>query len=113
MVDHIKITMPLTGQSSLKQLQHKTILLLCMATMWRPKSDIDRLQYQDIILQVEGIVYSVTLHVQESSKVQVKSTVLSEYMNKDLYPVRTLFKFITRTAVLRKAPRKDYALFLT
>jgi hypothetical protein len=38
---------PTTGLS-LGNLQQRTLLLLCMATMWRPRSDIGRLQCRDI-----------------------------------------------------------------
>jgi hypothetical protein len=34
-------------------------------------------------------------------------------MDTDLYPVRTLFEFITRTVILRETLPKDHTLFLT
>lgn len=84
-----------------------------MATMWRPRSDIGRLQYQDVIIQAEGSHHSITLHAREPKETQVKSTVLGEFTDQDLCPVRTLILFITKTAIIRQDLTKDHTLFLT
>ncbi|KAG1037308.1 hypothetical protein G6F43_012890 [Rhizopus delemar] len=110
---HIKETMAQSDQLSVQQLQIKTILLLCMATMWRPRSDIGRLQYQDVQIKEEGIHYSVTLHSREPKETQIKSTILGEFEDKELCPVHTLIRFINSTINLRQDLSKDHTLFLT
>ncbi|CEI98221.1 hypothetical protein RMCBS344292_12336 [Rhizopus microsporus] len=57
---------------SLPQLQEKAILLLCIAMMWRPRSDIGTLQARDIEFSYinEGssttqIVTGMTLHIRQ------------------------------------------------
>ncbi|KAG1166355.1 hypothetical protein G6F36_012975 [Rhizopus arrhizus] len=61
-VKYIKKELSPTSGLSLVQLQLKTILLLCIATMWRPRSDIGRLQYHDVILKQDGTTTSILLH---------------------------------------------------
>ncbi|KAG1617817.1 hypothetical protein G6F46_004388 [Rhizopus delemar] len=58
-VKYIKKELSPTSGLSLVQLQLKTILLLCIATMWRPRSDIDRLQYHDVILKQDETTTSI------------------------------------------------------
>ena len=57
---------------SLPQLQKKTILLFCIAMMWRPRCDIGTLQARDIEFSYinEGssttqIVTGMTLHIRQ------------------------------------------------
>ncbi|KAI9254083.1 hypothetical protein BY458DRAFT_481113 [Sporodiniella umbellata] len=70
--------------------------------MWRPRSDIGRLQYQDVQIKSEGSQYSITLHSREPKETQVKSTTLGEYTDQEICSIHTLMKFITKTAVLRQ-----------
>lgn len=56
-------------------LQHKTILLLCMHTMWRPRSDIGRIQFRDVLMKYDqDILEEVTIHVREPKEAQQKSS---------------------------------------
>lgn len=95
-----------TKDLSLEQLQLKTILLICMATMWRPRSDVGRLQYRDMIS-------SVRIHARTPKEGQVKSITLGKFDDEDLCPVQTIYTFITRIAMLRQELPKDHNLFLT
>lgn len=110
---HIKETLPSSTELSHQQLQIKTILLLCMATMWRPRSDIGRLQFQDVHIQAEGNHHSITLHSREPKEAQVKSTIIGEFEDEDLCSVRTLIQFLTNTSNFRQNLSKDHTLFLT
>ncbi|KAG0864788.1 hypothetical protein G6F16_010745 [Rhizopus arrhizus] len=110
---HIKETLSSSAELSLQQLQVKTILLLCMATMWRPRSDIGRLQFQDVHIQAEENSHNITLHSREPKEAQVKSTILGEFEDKDLYPVHSLIQFLNNTNNFRQNLPRDHSLFLT
>ncbi|KAG0923548.1 hypothetical protein G6F57_019173 [Rhizopus arrhizus] len=110
---HIKEKLPSSAELSLQQLQVKTILLLCMATMWRPRSDIGRLQFQDVHIQAEENSHNITLHSREPKETQVKSAIIGEFEDKDLCPVHTLIQFLINTNNLRQNLPKDHTLFLT
>ncbi|CEP15848.1 hypothetical protein [Parasitella parasitica] len=50
---------------SVYDLQQKLALLLCLHTMWRPRSDIGRLQFRDIIMRyspINGTLAGAILH---------------------------------------------------
>lgn len=99
---------------SLEQLQLKTILLLYMSTMWRPRSDIGRLQYRDIILKKEDAgSFSVRIYSRNPKEGQVKTIILGELEDKEMCTVRTLSNFISKTAILCKNLPEDHTLFLT
>ncbi|CEP10671.1 hypothetical protein, partial, partial [Parasitella parasitica] len=113
--DYVKTKLSPTVTLYLEQLQLKTILLLCMSTMWRPRSDIGRLQYCDIIFKKDdtGGTSSFRIHSRNPKEGPVKSTILGELSDEDMCTVRTLFTFILKTASLRKDLPEDHTLFLT
>ncbi|KAG1140888.1 hypothetical protein G6F37_012907 [Rhizopus arrhizus] len=113
LINYIKDKLTPTVNLSLQQLQLKTILLLCMATMWRPRSDIGRLQFRDIHIQRLGETTSATIHAREPKECQVKSVTLGEYKEEQLCPVKTLVNFLHRTANTRDDLPVDHTLFLT
>ncbi|CEP06880.1 hypothetical protein [Parasitella parasitica] len=86
LVDYVKTKLSPTVTLSLEQLQLKTILLLCMSTMWRPRSDIGRLQYRDIIFKKDdtGGTSSVRIHSRNPKEGPVKSTILGELSDEDM-----------------------------
>jgi hypothetical protein len=112
LVSYVKQHLPKTEELSLPQLQLKTILVLCIATMWRPRSDIGRLQHRDIILKKDGATSSVRIHARAPKEAQVKSVTLGTTENEETCPVRTVYHFITQTANLRKRLPEDHTLFL-
>lgn len=62
LLTHIKTKYQDDKNLSLTNLQHKTILLLAIFTMWRPKSDVGRLQHQYVTFHfTEGQVTGVSL----------------------------------------------------
>ncbi|KAG0821822.1 hypothetical protein G6F16_011833 [Rhizopus arrhizus] len=113
LINYIKDKLTPTVNLSLQQLQLKTILLLCIATMWRPRSDIGRLQFRDIHIQRQGETTSATIHAREPKECQVKSVTLGEYKEEQLCPVKTLVNFLHRTANTREDLPVDHTLFLT
>ncbi|KAG1370329.1 hypothetical protein G6F60_012226 [Rhizopus arrhizus] len=113
LINYIKDKLTSTVNLSLQQLQLKTILLLCIATMWRPRSDIGRLQFRDIHIQRQGETTSATIHARESKECQVKSVTLGEYKEEQLCSVKTLVNFLDRTATTRDDLPVDHTLFLT
>lgn len=65
---------------SLTQLQDKVILLLCIATMFPPRSDIGTLQHRDIEFTFENnssprnqIVLDMTLYIRQPKEAQTKT----------------------------------------
>ncbi|KAG1639576.1 hypothetical protein G6F44_007697 [Rhizopus delemar] len=112
LVEYIKMELSPTSGLSLVQLQLKTILLLCIATMWRPRSDIGRLQYHDVILKQDGTTTSILLHARTPKEGQVKSVTLGTIEDENVCPVRTAHQFILKTATIRQTLPKDQTFFL-
>jgi hypothetical protein len=102
---------------SLTQLQLKTIAILCLATVARPRSDLGRLQKRDIHLEFDNDNVnepkSVTIHFREPKETQVKSSQFGIIKHSSLCPVITLSIFLERTRTLRTALPKDHTLFLS
>ncbi|ORE22987.1 hypothetical protein BCV71DRAFT_169736, partial [Rhizopus microsporus] len=85
---------------SLTQLQDKVILLLCVATMFRPRSDIDTLQRRDIEFTFENnsssrnqIVLGMTLYIRQPKEAQSKTAGLGRLDLESMCPVRTTWLF--------------------
>jgi hypothetical protein len=86
---------------NLGDLQLKTILLLCMSTMGRPRSDICSLQHRDIQLDFyDGKIVGATIIFREAKETNVKTSQLGLIDEEDLCPVRTLARLtVTRKTV--------------
>ncbi|KAG1137376.1 hypothetical protein G6F38_011359 [Rhizopus arrhizus] len=101
---------------TLTDLQLKTIALLCLATMARPRSDIGRLQFRDTIFKYQDssnmTVSGLTLHFRVPKEAQVKTTQIGVLQDSRLCPVTTLHIFIQKTATLRTNLPVDHTLFL-
>lgn len=70
-----------------------------MRTMWRPRSDIGRIQYRDVLVKYDqGLVEEITIHIREPKESQQKSSQLGllEEKSKELSVVRTLSLFFTK-----------------
>ncbi|KAG0848661.1 hypothetical protein G6F17_011455 [Rhizopus arrhizus] len=113
LVEYVKTQLSPSETLSLEQLQLKTILLLCMATMWRPRSDIGRLQHRDIILKEDENGMTMRVHARTPKESQIKSIILGQNKEEELCPVRTTSKFLSLTTELRKDLPDDHTLFLT
>ncbi|KAG2216398.1 hypothetical protein INT45_012487 [Circinella minor] len=98
---------------SLYYLQIKTILVMCMTTFGRPRSDVGRILYQDVHLEYEmNQVTSVLLHFREAKETQVKSQIFGILKDEDLCLVRILHSFMDRTKHLRSSLPDNHTLFL-
>ncbi|KAG1045554.1 hypothetical protein G6F43_011250 [Rhizopus delemar] len=80
--------------------------------MWRPRSDIGRLQYCDIVLKQDEMTSSIRIHARTPKESQVKSITLGTIEDEDLCPVKTIFQFVAKTVHLRKDLPEDRTLFL-
>jgi integrase len=117
MVDYLK-TWGANEELDLQHLQDKTIILLCIATLWRPRSDIGRLRWQDLewiwdkehSSQLAG-VRILARHPKEG--IQKYSTLATIPTQTSMCPVTTLFCFITRTTQQRHHLAADHTLFLS
>lgn len=80
------------------ELQQKTVLLLSIFTLWRPKSDISRLQCRDVLFHTEKErITGVTLVSRLPREAQQKAITLGITNTSDLCPVTTLHFFIQQT----------------
>ena len=104
---------------SLPQLQKKTILLFCIAMMWRPRCDIGTLQARDIEFSyinegssITQIVTGMALHIRQPKESQSKVAKLGTISLSHLCPVRTTLEFMKKTWSLRSKLPADHTLFL-
>jgi hypothetical protein len=104
---------------SLAQLQDKVILLLCIATMFRPRSDIGALQRRDVEFIFENnsgsrnqTVLGMTLYIKQPKEAQTKTARLGRLDLESMCPVRTTWFFITKTEHLRHELPENHSLFL-
>ncbi|KAG1440292.1 hypothetical protein G6F56_011983 [Rhizopus delemar] len=98
----IRKTMSESQNLTLTTLQQKTILLVGMATMGRPRSDLGRMQYQDIQFKYQkSSVVGVTIHFREPKESQVKTTQLGILADKSICPTSTLLLFKEKSEHLR------------
>ncbi|KAG2213302.1 hypothetical protein INT45_013460, partial [Circinella minor] len=111
---YIKNTWANNTELTLTELQWKTLSLLSLATMARPRSDLGTLQFQNIHFKTnEGQAISVIIHFTEAKETNIKSTQLGLIDDRDLCPTTTLYYFIQQTKVVRQTLPKDHTLFLT
>ncbi|KAG1438292.1 hypothetical protein G6F56_012699 [Rhizopus delemar] len=73
-----------------------------MATMWRPRSDIGKLQHQDILFvqDDEGKLKGVTLKAREQKEIESKESKLGTIEETNICPVQSLTKALTNGASL-------------
>jgi hypothetical protein len=113
LVAFIKKEWPDNQSLNLYDLQQKTILLLCLTTMARPRSDVGRVQYRDVQLELsDEEPVSVMIHFREAKETQVKSMVLGLVGDRNMCLVSTLFCFINQSSHLRRNLPVDHRLFL-
>ncbi|KAG0735469.1 hypothetical protein G6F57_009442 [Rhizopus arrhizus] len=76
---------------TLGQLQLKVILLVCINTMWRPRSDVGRIQWIDVqFTHTDGIPDNVWLHIRQPKETNTKNIQLG-VIQEDLSVDHTLF----------------------
>ncbi|KAG1122913.1 hypothetical protein G6F42_011034 [Rhizopus arrhizus] len=99
---------------SLTHLQQKTIVLICIATIARPRSDVGKLLYQDVRLQTDdqGGLLGANIHFRLPKESQLKSCALGVIEDTTICPVHTLSAFVKRTENLRNSLPTDHTLFL-
>ncbi|KAG1043393.1 hypothetical protein G6F43_011661 [Rhizopus delemar] len=98
---------------TLGQLQLKVILLMCINTMWRPRSVVGRIQWRDVqFTHTDGIPDSVWLHIRQPKETNTKSIQLGVIQEEDLCFVLNLFRFMELTNQHRQHLAVDHTLFL-
>ncbi|CEP14261.1 hypothetical protein [Parasitella parasitica] len=98
---------------SLYDLQLKTIILLCLSTMARPRSDVGRLQHRDVQFEFqEQNPISVWIHFREPKETQVKTSTLGLMNDQDICVVSALYQFLQRSQSIRTNLPEDHTLFL-
>ncbi|KAG2190444.1 hypothetical protein INT47_012375 [Mucor saturninus] len=96
-------------------LQQKTITLITIATMWRPRSDIGNLQWRYVeFVRNDGNTepIGVTLKVRQPKEIKPKASKLGALQDKTKCPVHTLWVFCQATLEGRKYLTQDHKLFL-
>ena len=97
-----------TKDLPLDKLQKKTLVLLTIATMWRPRSDLGNLQHRDVtFVEFEGKIIGATLAAR-----QPKASKIGITMSENLCPVKTLHAFIQRMSHIRHDLEDDHTFFL-
>ncbi|ORE15908.1 hypothetical protein BCV71DRAFT_156636, partial [Rhizopus microsporus] len=78
---------------AIDKLQQRTILLLFIATIWRPSSDIDTLQARDVHFKFDNNadLSGITLFIRASKKDKQKQSALGTLSQKSMCTVYTLF----------------------
>jgi hypothetical protein len=96
------------------ELQKKAIVLTCIATIWRPRSDVGRIQERDITFAKDDAdqVTGVTLVVRQPKEAQSKYSRYGVMKDSPLCPVKTLFDYIQRTKELRAELPEDHTIWL-
>lgn len=102
-----------TNDLALESLQQKIVLLLAIATMWRPRSDLGTLQTRDIQFSLQNNVpTAVTLMVREPKERHPKKSFLGIIGEQEMCPVWTLWTFLNNSKTKRTHLSEDHTLFL-
>ncbi|KAG0975580.1 hypothetical protein G6F28_012879 [Rhizopus arrhizus] len=116
LIQFIKDKLSPTAELNLQQLQLKVILLTCIDTMGRPRSDVGRLQHRDvkfITSEMSNNLEGVVLHIRTQKESQVKTSKLGLVDDKEVCLVSTLFVFMHKTKDCRVHLPEDHTLFLS
>ncbi|KAG1037581.1 hypothetical protein G6F43_012829 [Rhizopus delemar] len=89
----------LTENLTLHQLQLKTIVLLCLTTMGRPRGEIAQLRVKDVLVTAQGL--SVFINQPKEGGNKVTHVGYQEEGLVELCPVQTYKRFMENTAYLR------------
>ncbi|KAG1220854.1 hypothetical protein G6F68_021085 [Rhizopus microsporus] len=76
--------------------------------MWRPSSDIGRLQYRDVILNQDDMTTNIRIHARKPKEGQIKSIILGTVEDNQVCPVRTAHESILQTATLQKSKQLQF-----
>ncbi|KAI9493018.1 hypothetical protein BDB00DRAFT_872731 [Zychaea mexicana] len=99
-----------SSKLSLVKLQHKTLVLLAIASMWRIRSDLGQLQWRDVTVfrDHDNKLKGLTLLIHEPKESQAKVSNIRPLSDQDVCPVYTTALFIERTTVLAKPLPPDH-----
>jgi hypothetical protein len=101
---------------SIQKLQSKVLVLLCIATFWRPRSDVGRLLHQDIQWLYEDgteTISGVRILARNPKEGQQKfSTISTLDQQPNMCVVKTLKLFMEKTTLHRIHLPVDHSLFL-
>ncbi|KAI9490990.1 hypothetical protein BDB00DRAFT_874835 [Zychaea mexicana] len=100
---------------TLSQLQQKTVISLCLATMWRTTSDIGKIQLQDVSFTYneKGTPTGATIIESEPKEGQAKRSRLGAIEESLFCPMKTSWDWMQRFHDLRIQLPVDHTLFLT
>jgi integrase len=113
LIQHIRTYYSNNDELTSLQLQVKTVLILCIATMWRPRSDIGRIQFRDVIFSGPlDNPTGVTIFVREPKEAQFNHSRLGAIEDRTVCPVHTLKTFCDRTHLKRQHLPENQTLFL-
>jgi hypothetical protein len=106
----------LNARLDLARLQKKNIIWIGIASVMRPRSDLGRLHYRDVAFSwsEDGQLLGASLTSREPKESQWKTIKIgpAKQAKEDDCPVKTLAKFMDRTASLRHGLPDDHILFL-
>jgi hypothetical protein len=98
-ITFIKENWAVNKNLSLDVLQKKTIILLCLGTIWRPRSDLGRLQWWDIdfhFIDTAARPTGVTLLARAPKEGPAKVSKLGCIEDSEVCPVCTLWDYCSK-----------------
>ncbi|KAI8136438.1 hypothetical protein BJV82DRAFT_527728, partial [Fennellomyces sp. T-0311] len=106
-----------TTALSLVQLQQKTLVLLAIASMWRIRSDLGRLQWRDVTIYRDhyGQLKGLTMIIRKPKESQAKVSNLGPVDDQEVCPVLTTEVFMEKTRSMREETSElgpDHTFFL-
>ena len=93
-------------KSDLRTLSEKTVTLLAIESIWRPRSDLSRIHLKDVTITPEGMSFTA----RQPKEGESKSAFINRLPETAICPVATMEHYIRRTSALR---RDQSLLFIT
>ena len=111
-VDHLR-TWGNSEDLPIAKLQHKVIMLICLATFWRPRSDVARLEVRDIHFHQDPDcnLTGMTLVARFSKETTGKASKIGKIGDPQVCPVSNLFLFMDRTRNVWENQPRDRQVF--
>ncbi|KAI7858358.1 hypothetical protein BDC45DRAFT_433875, partial [Circinella umbellata] len=99
----------------IKKLQEKAVVLLYIASMWRPHSDVVRIQWQDVHFQqtINGTVTGMIIIARNPKEIKSKMSKIRIIKDEQVYPVRAMWDFKERIQDKRQGVTDKDTFFLS
>ena len=89
--------------ATLKEISHKSVVLLAIASFWRTRSDLSRIYLEDVSISQTGIEITAT----KPKEGEFKTTTINRFSNPAICPVRALERYLLMTENIRHPSAKN------